>query len=60
MRYEVFRDAYIVERDLELKLRRRIEALNETLSRKQTVHLTLITTCGVAYADTAALYKSRW
>ena len=40
---------YTIEKDEESKLRNRIETLKKTLSKKQTVHLTLITTYGVAY-----------
>jgi hypothetical protein len=40
--------AYLIDKEEEQKLRRRIERLKETLSPKQTVHLTLVTTYGVA------------
>ena len=40
---------YSIDREEEAKLRNRIEALKKTLSKKQTVHLTLVTTYGVAY-----------
>jgi hypothetical protein len=40
--------AYQIDKEEEQKLRRRIERLKETLSPKQTVHLTLVTTYGVA------------
>ena len=52
-------DAYTIEKDEELKLRRRIEALKETLSRKQTVHLTLITTYGVAYGKHSGIVQKQ-
>ena len=39
---------YTIDRDEEIKLRNRIEALKTSLSRKQTVHLTMVTTYGVA------------
>ena len=38
---------YTIDRDEELKLLNRIEALKETLSPKQQVHLTLITSFGL-------------
>ena len=50
-------DAYTIEKDEELKLRRRIETLKGTLSRKQTVHLTLITTYGVAYGKHSGIVQ---
>ena len=40
---------YSIDREEEAKLRNRIEALKKTLSKKQTVHLILVTTYGVAY-----------
>ena len=39
---------YTINKDEEMHLRRRMEALKGTLSPKQTVHLTMITTYGVA------------
>ena len=39
----------IVGRKEEMRLRHRIEVLKATLSPKQTIHLTMITTFGVAY-----------
>ncbi len=50
-------DAYPIEKDEEFKLRRRIETLKGTLSRKQTVHLTLITTYGVAYGKHSGIVQ---
>ena len=50
-------DAYTIEKDEEFKLRRRIETLKGTLSRKQTVHLTLITTYGVAYGKHSGIVQ---
>lgn len=40
---------YSIDREEEAKLRNRIEALKKTLSKKQTVQLTLVTTYGVVY-----------
>lgn len=39
---------YTIEKDEAERLQHRIEALKETLSPKQTVHLTMVTTYGVA------------
>ncbi len=39
---------YTIRKDEDMHLRRRIEALKSTLSPKQTIHLTMITTYGVA------------
>lgn len=40
---------YVINKEEEAKLRNRIETLKHTLSPKQTVHLTMVTTYGVAY-----------
>lgn len=40
---------YSISKEEEMRLRHRIEMLKGTLSPKQTVHLTMITTYGVAY-----------
>lgn len=44
-----YADKYTISKDEEQKLRNRIASLQETLSPKQTVHLTLITTYGIAH-----------
>lgn len=41
-------DVYTIDIEEERKLRKRIEALKNLLSRKQTVHLTMVTTYGIA------------
>ncbi|MDO4929811.1 MAG: ATP-binding protein [Bacteroidales bacterium] len=41
-------DTYVIDKDEARKLQRRIEALKATLTPRQTVHLTMITTYGVA------------
>lgn len=41
-------DLYLIDKDEENKLRHRIACIKETLSPKQTVHLTMITTFGIA------------
>ena len=40
-------DVYQIDKDEELKLRRRIATLKEHISPKQTIHLTMITTYGI-------------
>lgn len=40
---------YTIDKDEEAKLRNRRDALKQTLSAKQSIHLTLVTTFGVAY-----------
>ncbi|MBP5346306.1 MAG: AAA family ATPase [Bacteroidales bacterium] len=41
-------DTYVISKEEEAKLRNRIETLKTTLKPKQTIHLTLISTYGVA------------
>lgn len=48
---------YSISKDEEMRLRRRIEALKATLSPKQTVHLTMITTYGVAYGKHSGIVQ---
>ena len=52
-------DAYTIDKDEERKLRRRVETLKSTLSRKQTVHLTLVTTYGVAYGKHSGIVQKQ-
>ncbi len=40
-----------------MRLRHRIEALKSTLSPKQSVHLTMITTYGVAYGKHSGIVQ---
>ncbi len=40
---------YTIDKDEDAKLRNRRDALKQTLSAKQSIHLTLVTTFGVAY-----------
>ena len=49
--------AYIIDKDEEAKIRNRIEALKKTFSKKQTVHLTMITTYGVAYGKHSGIVQ---
>lgn len=48
---------YAIEKDEEIKLRKRIETLKDTLSPKQTVHLTMISTYGVAYGKYSGIVQ---
>ena len=52
-------DAYTIEKDEEAKIRNRIETLKKTLSKRQTVHLTLITTYGVAYGKHSGIVQKQ-
>ena len=52
-------DEYTISKDEERKLRTRIEALKKTLTAKQTVHLTMITTYGVAYGKHAGVIQKQ-
>ncbi len=48
---------YTITKEEETKLRNRIETLKKTLNAKQTVHLTLITTYGVAYGKYSGIVQ---
>ncbi|MCQ2154861.1 MAG: ATP-binding protein [Bacteroidales bacterium] len=48
---------YVISKEEEIKLKNRIETLKETLSLKQTVHLTLVTTYGVAYGKHSGIVQ---
>ena len=50
---------YSVEKDEETKIRNRIDTLKKTLSKKQTVHLTLVTTYGVAYGKHSGIVQKQ-
>lgn len=50
---------YTVDKDEEIKLRNRIDMLKKTLSKKQTVHLTLVTTYGVAYGKHSGIVQKQ-
>ena len=40
---------YQIELDEDLKLRKRIETLKATLPKRHTIHLTMVSTYGIAY-----------
>jgi predicted AAA+ superfamily ATPase len=48
---------YIISKEEEQRLRHRIEALKATLSPKQSIHLTMITTYGVAYGKHSGIVQ---
>lgn len=50
---------YVIDKDEEQKLRRRIEALASTLSPRQSIHLTLITTFGLAYGKHSGVVQKQ-
>lgn len=50
---------YTVTKEEESKLRSRIEALKSTLNARQTIHLTLITTYGVAHGKHAGIVQKQ-
>ena len=52
-------DVYHISKEEESKLRNRIENLKATLSPKQTVHLTLVTTYGVAYGKHSGIVQKQ-
>jgi hypothetical protein len=48
---------YTIDKDEDAKLRSRIEALKGMLTPKQTVHLTMVTTYGVAYGKHSGIVQ---
>ncbi|MBR6284348.1 MAG: AAA family ATPase [Muribaculaceae bacterium] len=50
---------YTISKEEESRLRNRIDALKSTLSRKQTVHLTMVTTYGVAYGNHSGIVQKQ-
>jgi len=50
---------YDISKEEENKLRNRIEALKKTLTAKQTVHLTMITTYGIAYGKHSGIVQKQ-
>ena len=50
-------DVYSIDKDEEAKLRNRIEMLKNTLTPKQTIHLTMVTTYGVAYGKHSGIVQ---
>lgn len=52
-------ETYHISKDEESRLRNRIETLKATLTAKQTVHLTMITTYGVAYGKHSGIVQKQ-
>ena len=50
---------YDISKEEENKLRNRIEALKKTLTAKQSVHLTMITTYGIAYGKHSGIVQKQ-
>ena len=48
---------YVIDKEEEAKLRHRLEILKSTLSPRQTIHLTMITTYGVAYGKHSGIVQ---
>ena len=48
---------YTISKEEEQRLRHRIESLKATLSPKQSIHLTMITTYGVAYGKHSGIVQ---
>ena len=51
--------SYTIDKDEAEKLQTRIESLKETLSAKQTVHLTMVTTYGVTYGKHSGIVQKQ-
>lgn len=52
-------DAYHISKEEETKLKNRCETLKTTLKAKQTVHLTMVTTYGVAYGKHSGVVQKQ-
>lgn len=52
-------DVYVIDKDESMRLRRRLNALQLTLSPKQTSHLTMVTTFGVSYGKYSGIVQSQ-
>lgn len=52
-------DVYSIDKDEEAKLRNRIEMLKNTLTPKQTIHLTMVTTYGLAYGKHSGIVQKQ-
>ena len=50
---------YAIDKEEEVKLRNRIETLKSSLSPKQTVHLTMVTTYGVSYGKHSGIVQKQ-
>lgn len=52
-------DSYVIDKDEDLKIRRRLSMLQRTLSPKQKPHLTMVTTFGVAYGKYSGIVQKQ-
>lgn len=52
-------DTYHISKEEEARLRNRIETLRSTLTAKQTIHLTMVTTYGVAYGKHSGIVQKQ-
>ena len=52
-------DSYQITKEEENKLRKRIESLKSTLKARQTIHLTMITTYGVAFGKHSGIVQKQ-
>lgn len=52
-------DSYTIDKEEEVKLRNRIETLKSSLSPKQTVHLTMVTTYGITYGKHSGIVQKQ-
>ena len=50
---------YEIDKDENMRLRERIDALKATLSPKKTIHLTMVTTYGVAHGKYSGIVQSQ-
>ena len=50
-------DIYNIDKEEDSKLRHRIETLKDTLSAKQAIHLTIISTYGIKYGKYSGLVQ---
>ena len=49
--------AYTIDKDEAEKIQMRIESLKTTLSAKQTIHLTMVTTYGITYGKHSGMVQ---
>lgn len=52
-------DSYTIDKDEANRLRQRIEILKSTLSARQTVHLTMVTTYGITYGKHSGIVQKQ-
>lgn len=52
-------DSYVIDKEENMKIRHRLDALQQNLSPKQKPHLTLVTTFGVAYGKYSGIVQNQ-